>query len=273
MKITDMDKSDNPKKIAISFKWIGAATWILNVDGLKIACDPVLCPKGTVQQYGFGATGERRVAPMFTIEDFKDVDLWLITHDHEDHLDVRGLAAMDPDATIISNGKALKTLKQIYPQKLQVLKWHQTASLHVKGLAVEIEAIPTVHASNFLVAGYLSGGNGYWLTIRKNTTSTSIYVTGDTVPHRTVLTALKNRKADILIPNMGAVNKGHFGGPLTLSAAGLKMIISATNPEIIIPVHFGTFSHFVEPIAELAGWNDPRIKILKEGECSIFHQP
>lgn len=262
-----MEKTDTKNKMATRFKWIGVATWILTIDGLKIACDPVLCPKGTVQRHGFGVTSKRIVAPIFAAEDFKDIDLWLITHDHEDHLDVRGLEAINPDATIICNAKATKKLKQIYPQRLQVLKWHQTTSFQGKGLSVEIEAMPTVHASNFLAAAYLGSGNGYWLTIRKNDNRLSVYVTGDTVPHRTVLMALKGRKTDILIPNMGAVHQGRFGGPLTLSAASLKLLIGTINPEIILPVHFGTFSHFAEPIAELARENDPRIRILQEGDC------
>ena len=26
----------------ITFKWVGAATWVLTIDGVKIGCDPVL---------------------------------------------------------------------------------------------------------------------------------------------------------------------------------------------------------------------------------------
>ncbi len=35
----------------IEFNWIGGATFVLTLDNLKIACDPVLCKKGIVQDY------------------------------------------------------------------------------------------------------------------------------------------------------------------------------------------------------------------------------
>ena len=35
----------------VRFKWIGGATWLLEVGDVRIGCDPVLCPMGTVQDY------------------------------------------------------------------------------------------------------------------------------------------------------------------------------------------------------------------------------
>ncbi len=33
----------------ITFQWVGGATFILSTGNLKIACDPVLCPKNTLE--------------------------------------------------------------------------------------------------------------------------------------------------------------------------------------------------------------------------------
>ncbi|MCK4365876.1 MAG: hypothetical protein KAW45_07480 [Thermoplasmatales archaeon] len=38
-----------------------------------------------------------------------------------------------------------------------------------------------------------------------------------------------------------------------------------------IPVHFGTFSHYTEPISEVEKWQDPSVKILKPGEEIIIN--
>ena len=54
----------------VEFKWIGGATWILDVQGLRIACDPVLCPAGTVQDYGFFSS-KRLNDPVFADDDFE----------------------------------------------------------------------------------------------------------------------------------------------------------------------------------------------------------
>ena len=40
----------------LQFRWIGGAAWTLHVGRLTIACDPVLCPRGAVQDYGFFKT-------------------------------------------------------------------------------------------------------------------------------------------------------------------------------------------------------------------------
>jgi L-ascorbate metabolism protein UlaG (beta-lactamase superfamily) len=56
----------------IEFKWIGGATWILDVQGLRIACDPVLCPARTVQDYGFFSC-KRLNDPVFADNDFENM--------------------------------------------------------------------------------------------------------------------------------------------------------------------------------------------------------
>ena len=50
----------------MTFTWIGGATWILKIQNvLRIACDPVLCPAGTIQYYGFFSS-TRLNEPVFT---------------------------------------------------------------------------------------------------------------------------------------------------------------------------------------------------------------
>ncbi|MGE5404461.1 MAG: MBL fold metallo-hydrolase [Candidatus Saccharibacteria bacterium] len=252
----------------ISFKWIGGPTWIMRVGDMKIACDPVLCPEGTVQNYGYGMSGKRLTAPQFNKDEFKDVDIWLISHEHEDHIDKPGLSQINPQSICITNKKAAAILSKIHPQKLKILRQTQKSSFQVKGFSVEIEAIPAVHASNALASFVAGKGNGYWLKISKGGgPDFTIYITGDTICHDKVTKQLKNRKVDILIPNMGEAHKNKFGGPYTLSAKSLKDLMDITRPELVIPVHHSSFSHMsCEPISVVADWHDERVKILTEGE-------
>jgi len=125
------------------FKWIGGATWTLSLDGLKIACDPVLCKAGTVQDY-FWFTSRRLNDPAFTGSDFEGVDLWLLTHGHEDHLDTEGLKVISGSQKIIANvggakkgtwmgsltltSKMLKRFGQVLHPKLIIPVHHGTFS-------------------------------------------------------------------------------------------------------------------------------------------------
>ncbi|MFC1489361.1 MBL fold metallo-hydrolase [Thermodesulfobacteriota bacterium] len=257
----------NNKQFSIHFKWIGAATWVLNINNLKIACDPVLCPKDTVQTYAPGLKSKRLTEPVFDEDDFKNIDIWLISHEHEDHLDEHGLSKVDPEAIIIANKKAKKVLKTIHPKNLNIVRYDQVLYYKIDGLTVEIKAMPTVHASNSLMAFLLGGGNGYWLNIKKKDAVLKIYVSGDTISHKKVINALRGYKADILIPNIGAPFQNAFGGPFTFTIKTLQSVIDTIKPDIILPVHFGTFSHFHESSSTIKAWTDERVKIFVEGDC------
>lgn len=82
--------------------WIGGATFILSIGNLNIAVDPVLCQKGTVQDY-FWFKSERIEQPVYSEGDFENIDLWLITHNHEDHLDSIGLSKISSSSKVICN--------------------------------------------------------------------------------------------------------------------------------------------------------------------------
>jgi L-ascorbate metabolism protein UlaG (beta-lactamase superfamily) len=67
-----------------SLTWIGHASFLLVVGGLRILIDPILSTNLGVG--GFGAL--RRLAPAgVPAEDLADIDVVLITHNHRDHMD------------------------------------------------------------------------------------------------------------------------------------------------------------------------------------------
>lgn len=252
------------KNFDITFKWIGAATWVLIVDDLKIACDPVLCKKGTLQDHRY-FKAKRRTDPKFDTEDFKDIDFWLLTHAHEDHIDAHGVTKIEPSSKVYANLNLKKWLKLIYANNVDYLKWGMKKNFSKKKINVTIEAIPCVHASNFVAAKLAGSVNGYWLTLEKELSNIQIYITGDTINHKKVRAYLKGRKADILIPNVGGGGLDKFGGPYTFTANQVMDLTKIIKPEIILPVHHKTFSIYKEPIEKLYEWNDDRILKFDEG--------
>lgn len=253
------DKSD------MEFQWVGGASWILKVDGVKIACDPVLCPEGTIQDYGW-FKAQRLEAPVYTPEDFQDVDLWLITHAHEDHLDAQGLSHIGPASHVVTHANALPKLRTAGCTAATPLAWRQRLRLTIRDVQITIEAMPAVHGVNPISAWFAGGVNGYWLTITKDHATRSLYVTGDTVTAKPVLNALHGRRTDVLIPHMGAAKQGSWIMALTLSAQMLRQITELLQPQVTIPVHFGTFEHYVEPIEKVTAWHDETIRILAPGQ-------
>lgn len=248
----------------LHFHWIGGATFILSIGDLNIAVDPVLCEKGTVQDY-FWFKSKRMEQPVYDEKDFVTIDLWLITHDHEDHLDNIGLSKISNSAEIVSNGNASKILLKNGKTGLTVLNWKQTKKFKIKNFEIEVEAIPAVHGVNPISALFAGKVNGYYVTISKGNERARIYITGDTVYKKKIINALQNKKIDILIPNMGAAKQGSWIMTLTLNSNMLKKMITELNPEWVIPVHYGTFEHYKEPVEKIRQINDESIKIVEVG--------
>lgn len=253
----------------IEFKWVGAATWVLQVDAIKIACDPVLCSQNTIIDFNF-FKAKRVTAPQYIHSDFSDVDIWLLTHNHADHIDELGMGQISDKAYICAHTNLRPWFKNSHSKHLFYMKWGQKKQLSINGYQITIEAITCVHGSNFISTILCGGVNGYWITIRKGNNSIELYVTGDTINHSKVKKHIQGSQADILIPNMGGSGLDKFGGPFSYTAELLKDTVSMTQPKIILPVHHTTFSLNKEPISELYKWNDNRVIKFKEGETVVL---
>ena len=244
-------------------KWVGGATWVLNVGKIKIACDPVLCAKGAVQDYRFFKS-ERLDKPVYTRDDFKGVDFWLITHPHEDHLDMRGLAVIG-DAPIVSPvplGKKKNTT---------VLKWGDTHLMDIPGKgSIGITAIPAIHSIHSLLGGMIGNGNGYLLGYDDGNGAYNIYVSGDTLIHGRVVRALMGKPVDLAILNTGNAVLGggllsRIAGRITMNKKDVAKFDRLFHPKTILPVHWGTFSHYRETM-DSAGDLPVCVKIIHPGE-------
>ena len=249
----------------VLFKWVGGATFILSIGDLKIAVDPVLCEKGSVQDYVLFKS-ERLEQPMFFEGDFENIDLWLITHEHEDHLDKAGISKISVDSTTVCNNKAYQLLKKVNIKDLTILKWNKVKNFNIKGFDISVQAIPAVHGVNPVIAFLLGNVNGYLLNIKRQNEIKTIYITGDTVYKRKIKKAINGRAIDIMIPNMGAACQDTWLKALTLDAKMLQKLIADLDPKNVIPVHCGAFEHYREPVDSIVALGDSRIKVVGLGE-------
>ena len=67
-----------------SLTWIGHASFLLVLGGLRILIDPILAPNMGIA--GIGPT-KRLVPPGVPLEDLANIDVVLLTHNHRDHTD------------------------------------------------------------------------------------------------------------------------------------------------------------------------------------------
>ena len=242
----------------------------MHIDNIKIACDPVLCAKGHVQDYGYFQS-TRLNNPIFTEKDFTDINLWLLTHNHEDHIDKYGFKMIKKDATIYAH-KSLKPFFQVNGYKnISYLDWNEQAEFSAAGITLKIKAVPAIHAKKRFLGAKIGNGNGYFVEISKSEFKYFIYITGDAVYNNQVKEYFKNKKIDLIIANAGSAMIGksfisRIVGRITNSGADIGKMASALHPRMLIPVHWGTFSHYSETIDGNDFSEFKNIKVIEVGE-------
>ena len=96
--------------MSILFTYCGVACGVISVDDkFHIGIDPDLSPKGTLVQFnGFVSKKQTDVNNDKKLLD--NVNIWLITHGHQDHLDEVGKGYLKDKTVITPNRKITKDL-------------------------------------------------------------------------------------------------------------------------------------------------------------------
>lgn len=243
----------------ISFTYYGVACGVLSInDEFYIGIDPDLSPQYTTVQFkGFSST---RVSPTYDDKKLLDkVNLWLLTHGHQDHLDNIGKGFLGNKDVICQN----KKLAQEFPySNVTILEWGNEKSFLVNDYHITIRAIPAYHANNFLMQKIVGKVNGYTISISHPSETKVIYFTGDTVYSPKLIKALPEN-IDVLFANLGAVKSDSFGGPFTMNVEMMKELEHTVKPKHTFPIHIDDYSHYMttKQEVEIEGY-----KVLKVGE-------
>jgi len=139
-----------------SLTWIGHASFLLVVGGLRILIDPVLVPNLGVA----GISPAKRLAdPGIPLADLHDIDVVLITHNHRDHMDdwtlsrliaahavgPKKLGKKNPPPRprfVVPQGNG-RTLAKLGAGAIDELDWWQSVTIG----QVEITLVPARHWS------------------------------------------------------------------------------------------------------------------------------
>ncbi len=231
-------KADN---LSIAIKHIGSSTVLIAIDNTYyLGMDPALAPKGATLKFkGFDCL--RVEDPIWQEQELQRVGLWLITHEHEDHIDRYGIANIETSAKIICNKAVAKGI--LAERECTALGWRERYKTTMGGIEITITAVPAYHGNSYLMRTLVGRGNGYLIEITKEGSSKSIYITGDTVYNRDI-TAKIPRHVDLLIANLGGVLSKKRGGPLTMDLNMLVDMAKDIAPKRVIPVHIDDFSHY-----------------------------
>ena len=221
--------------------YIGGATCVIKIeDKIKIGIDPALAPKG--HKINFKSfTSIKEVEPYKEDGLFENMDLWLITHTHEDHFDQYGKNVISPNVNVICESEDSR--KKIEHNRCKILHWGECYQFTKENIKIEIIAVPAYHGQNFIIQNMVGKVNGYIVKVIEGDTQKSIYFTGDTVFKKKIVKAIKE-PIDLMVANLGNVKGNSLLGALTMNLEMLGKFKARLQPTKIVPVHIDDYSHY-----------------------------
>jgi L-ascorbate 6-phosphate lactonase len=245
----------------VAVVWLGQAGYVLKTpEGVIVMIDPYL------SEYALDTWGMKRILPAPIDPDLLKPDVLLVTHWHEDHLDmptVKRWIKNDPGLLIGSSISCVRSIAWGWPDsqvvELNVGESYQHLDLQVTGTFArhDVDVSPAPDAIGFLI----EIGN------------IKIWNVGDT-EYDARLRPLREEEVDIAIVPINGV-----GGNLDVDEAAFLMW--KVQPKIAIPMHYNMWSaetfgpgatldpqDFVALLKKLGAGFETRI--LDVGEIALF---
>jgi len=217
-----------------SITWFGHSSYALQAGDKFILVDPVFC--GYASPFPFMVKSFKGTNT-YHANDFKEIDLLILTHDHYDHLDYKTIQSLRPNVkkVICSLGLASHLVFWGYdPGKIIELDWWESAEPFDD---IHIQAAPARHFSG----RGLKRGQSLWSSFILQIKDKKIYLGGDS-GYDTHFKEIGERFGpfDLAILECGQYNEKwpliHMMPEETVQA-GLDL-----RAKMVLPVHWGKFA-------------------------------
>jgi L-ascorbate metabolism protein UlaG (beta-lactamase superfamily) len=212
----------------VRITYLGHATVVIELDGLKFLTDPLLRPR---------VLHLRRVAPEATLEQLAGTDLVLVSHAHHDHLDTRSLRMIGGEPRVLcpEPGRRAVAASGLRPEVMAV-------GGHARAGEVEIEAVRADHDGRRYPHDRRGDAMGFVL----RGPSGSVYFAGDTGWFEEIGAIGPVDVALLPVAGWGPrLGPGHLDPDEAARAAAL------IRPRVAIPIHWGTYERIAMTTAGL----------------------
>jgi L-ascorbate metabolism protein UlaG (beta-lactamase superfamily) len=255
-------------EMAVTF--IGHSSFLLQLRGLKILCDPV---------FAWWLILLRRLRrPGVRVRDLPGIDLVLISHAHMDHLNrpslrkvvrrTRRLTGRAPVAVVPSGVEDV--VADLGFAQVIGLRWWESAE--VGGL--KITHTPARHWGTRWFNDHARGYGGYVV----EGGGPALYYSGDTAYFGGFREIGRRLRPEIALLPIGAYSPESYRMVHTSPEDALKALVDV-GAGTMVPMHYGTFWLSEEPVeeplprllesAERAGLRE-RVRVVREGETAVF---
>lgn len=246
------DDLGRPVAPGLRARWLGHATVLIEVDGVRIMTDPILSKRASPFQ--FVGPARQHAAPI-AIADLKNVDAVVISHDHFDHLDEWTIRALARGGTHFYVGLGVGAHLerwQVPAAQIHEMDWWESAQIG----SVTIHCTPARHYS-----GRKSMDNStLWASWLVKGPSHSAYFSGDT-GYAEHFKAIRDRLG---APELALIKIGAYGDSWVDIHMNPESAITAhqdLGAGLLLPVHWGTFN------LAYHAWEEPIVRALKAAEA------
>lgn len=233
--------------------YVGTATFLLEIGGLRLLTDPVLDPAGsreTLRVRVLGLLGldfplVKLTGPALPADELPDLDAVLLSHDeHYDNLDVEGRALLRRVPLTLTTESGAKRLGGT---AAGLRPWQSLEVTGGDGVTVRVTGVPALHGPRVLKR-YLGDVTGFVLEWEGQRHG-ALYVSGDTVLFGDLAEIGRRFEIGTAIIHIGCGGFDDVTGPLRLSLSatqGLRLA-ELVGARTLVPAHYDGWAHFTEP--------------------------
>jgi L-ascorbate metabolism protein UlaG (beta-lactamase superfamily) len=232
--------------------WFGHSSYLLQVDTLKILVDPVF--SRSTSPFSFIGNKSYLGTDFIHAEDFEEIDILMITHDHYDHLDMQSIVKLkDKTKHIVTSLGVGEHLERwgIPAEKITELAWKEQAVI----LGLKFTAVAARHFSG----RKFKRGQTLWSGFVLQTPMHKLFLGGDS-GYDSHFKEIGEQYGpfDLAVLECGQYDNNwpyiHMFPEQTVQAA------KELRAGLLLPVHWGKFT------LALHDWNDSILRVVKSAE-------
>jgi L-ascorbate metabolism protein UlaG (beta-lactamase superfamily) len=243
--------------VRLRIRWLGQAGFLIETGGARILIDPYLSDSLAKKYTGKQYPHIRMMPPPGKPEMLGKIDLYIVTHDHGDHLDpgtTAAIAGLCPSCLFIVPASSADTARERGVPAARLIEADAFSALEAGGIG--IHPIPSAHEELSID----EAGHHRFLGYILNLAGMTLYHSGDCVPYPGIEKNLEPFHIDIaLLPVNGrdaARKAANILGNFTLKEA-VDLAASSSFPWMI-GHHFGMFDFNTIDSNEARAWIENR---------------
>lgn len=246
---TDLKSISNPEPTII---WFGHSSYLIKINNKTILVDPVL--SGNAAPVSFMVKAFKG-SDEYHANDFPEIDLLILTHDHYDHLDYKTILALKPKVKSIYCSLGVGSHLEYWGINSNIITEFDWWDTHTFDNELEVTATPARH---FTGRG-ITRAKTLWSSFVLKTPTHQLFLGGDSGYDSHFKTIGEKFGAfDIAILECGQYNTAwpqiHMM-PEQTAQASLDL-----NAKVLFPVHWGKFN------LAMHAWDEPITRLTKKAQ-------